>query len=189
MIYKKKTIKILEDIIFNTKWLLIPFYLILAMALAVYTYFDVKEFIEYIFRLGHIDKESAMLTFVELIDITMIANLGKMIITGSYNSFISKAHGVEGENVSSGMLKVKMATSLVGVTAIGLLSKSIDIHKVEWDTLYKLAFVHGVFLLSAIVLSVVDFLHLKSETYEVHESISHANGKQLQSEHGEKAGV
>lgn len=54
-----------------------PFYMILAMALAVYTYFDIKEFIEYIFRLGHIDKESAMLTFVELIDITMIANLAK----------------------------------------------------------------------------------------------------------------
>lgn len=77
MIYKKKAIKIIENIIFNTKWLLMPFYMILAMALAVYTYFDIKEFIEYIFRLGHIDKESAMLTFVELIDITMIANLAK----------------------------------------------------------------------------------------------------------------
>lgn len=109
-----------------------------------------------------------------------------MIITGSYNSFISKAHGVEGENVSSGMLKVKMATSLVGVTAIGLLSKSIDIYKVEWDVLYKLAFVHGVFLLSAIVLSVVDFLHLKSETYEVQESVHITNGQQLPNKHDEK---
>lgn len=163
--------KIIELVIFNTKWLLIPFYIVLALALGVYTYFDVKEFIEYLIRLPNINKEAAMLTFVELIDITMIANLGKMIIVGSYNSFISKSHGYEGENVSSGMLKVKMATSLVGVTAIGLLQKSIDIYAVEWDTLYKLAFVHGVFLLSAIVLSWVDYLHLKSETYEIPEGL------------------
>lgn len=165
-----KIVKIIEFLIFNTKWLLVPFYLVLALALTVYTYFDVKEFIDYVLKLKHIDKEAAMLTFIELIDITMIANLGKMIITGSYNSFISKSHGVHGENISSGMLKVKMATSLVGVTAIGLLSKSIDIYKVEWDTIYKLAFVHGVFLLSAIILSIVDFLHLKSETYELQKN-------------------
>jgi uncharacterized protein (TIGR00645 family) len=166
--------KIIENIIFNTKWLLIPFLLVLALALTVYTYFDVKEFIEYILRIRRLNKEAAMLTFVELIDITMIANLGKMIITGSYNSFVSKSHGVEGENVSSGMLKVKMATSLVGVTAIAMLQKSIDIYKVDWDTLYKLAFVHTVFLLSAIILAAVDYLHLKSTTYEhvIQENIS-----------------
>ena len=161
--------KIIETFIFSTKWLLIPFYIVLTLALVVYTYFDVKEFIDYILRLSHINKETAMVTFVELIDITMIANLGKMIITGSYNSFVDKTHGYEGENMSSGMLKVKMATSLVGVTAIGILQKSIDIFSVQWDTLYKLAFVHGIFLMSAVVLQVVDFLHEKSKTYESHE--------------------
>jgi len=103
-----------------------------------------------------------MLTFIELIDITMIANLGKMIITGSYNSFVSKDHGEQGENVSSGMLKVKMATSLVGVTGIGLLQKSIDVVSVNWDTLYKLGYVHIIFLFSAIILGLVDYLHEKT---------------------------
>ena len=182
--------KVIEIIIFNTKWLLIPFLLVLALALAVYTYFDIKEFIEYLLRIRRLNKESAMLTFVELIDITMIASLGKMIITGSYNSFVSKSHGVEGENISSGMLKVKMATSLVGVTAIALLQKSIDIYKVDWDTLYKLAFVHVIFLLSAIFLSVVDYLHLKSSMYEIHESSSNGISKQkLPNKHDEPKGV
>lgn len=159
--------KLVEKIIFASKWLLIPFYLVLIMALAVYTYFDVKEFVEYILHLSKITKENAMVTFVELIDITMIANLGKMIITGSYNSFVDKTHGQEGENVSSGMLKVKMATSLVGVTAIGLLQKSVaDIQHVPWDLLYKIVFIHVTFLVSAIVLSVVDYLHEKSAHHE-----------------------
>lgn len=165
MVNKINAKGILEDVIFGSKWLLIPFYLILVMALAVYTYFDIKEFIDYIEHLGKINKETAMVTFVELIDITMIANLGKMMITGSYNSFVSKEHGNDGENVSSGMLKVKMATSLVGVTAIGLLQKSMDTVNVSWDTLHKLILVHVTFLVSAIILSVVDYLHEKSEKF------------------------
>jgi len=162
--------KFIEGVIFNAKWLLIPFYIVLILTLGVYTYFDIKAFVDYMLNIKHIDKEGAMLTFIELIDITMIANLGKMIITGSYNSFVSKEHGEQGENVSSGMLKVKMATSLVGVTAIALLQKSIDIASVDWDTLYKLGYVHGIFLCSALVLEIVDFLHEKLEcTKEANE--------------------
>lgn len=154
--------KIIEIIIFQSKWLLIPFYLVLILALGIYTYFDVEAFVHYISELETIDKNGAMLTFIELIDIAMIANLGKMIITGSYNSFISKDHGYEGEDISSGMLKVKMATSLVGVTSIGILEKSINIDTVSWDILYKMAFVHVIFLLSSMVLEFVDYLHCKS---------------------------
>jgi uncharacterized membrane protein YqhA len=43
----------------------------------------------------------------------MIANLVKMIITGSYHSFVDKEHGFKGENANSGMLKVKISTSLI----------------------------------------------------------------------------
>lgn len=157
--------KFIEKIIFGSKWLLVPFYMVLILSLGIYTYFDIKEFGEYMFNLGHMDKEGAMLIFIQLIDITMIANLGKMIITGSYNSFISKEHGVEGENVSSGMLKVKMATSLVGVTGIGLLQKSIDINTIDWETLHKMVYIHGTFLVSALILELVDYLHCKTEKH------------------------
>lgn len=153
----------IEYVIFNSKWLLLPFYIVLILTLGVYTYFDVSAFVHYLTELHTISKDGAMLTFIELIDLTMIANLGKMIITGSYNSFISKSHGNDGENVSSGMLKVKMATSLVGITSINLLSRSVDVMKADWDTLYKLAFVHGIFLISALILEIVDYLHEKVE--------------------------
>ena len=155
--------KFIESLIFNSKWFLIPFYLVLIASLIVYTYFDITEFIHFVTHLKTIDKEAAMLTFIELIDMAMIANLGKMIITGSYNSFVDKGHGHSGENVSSGMLKVKMATSLVGITSIGILQKSVEIMKVDWDTLHKLIYVHSIFLISALVLAFVDYLHEKLE--------------------------
>lgn len=167
--------KFIESVIFGSKWLLLPFYLVLILTLAVYTYFDVQSFVEYLLHLNKMDKEGAMLTFIELIDIAMIANLGKMIITGSYNSFVSKTHGNDGENISSGMLKVKMATSLVGITSIGILQRSVKIQTAQWDELYKLAFVHGIFLISALILELVDYLHEKCELDK--ERIEHSSHK------------
>ena len=159
--------KILENIIFESRWLLVPFYLVLVLSLVVYCYFDVQSFIEYVYNIGTINKTTAMLTFIELIDFAMVGNLGKMIITGSYNSFVDKNHGRQNEHMSSGMLKVKMATSLVGITSIALLKTSVSITPdTPWDLLLKLSFVHGVFLLSSVVLQVVDYMHEKAEAFE-----------------------
>jgi len=71
--------KFIENLIFNSKWFLIPFYLVLIASLIVYTYFDITEFIHFVTHLKTIDKEAAMLTFIELIDMAMIANLGKIL--------------------------------------------------------------------------------------------------------------
>ena len=163
---KNKLITIIEFIIFNAKWLLIPFYFVLILSLVIYTYFDIVTFIEYLHNFNTINKDSAMLTFIELIDMVMISNLGKMIWTGSYNSFVSKDHGQKNENISSGTLKVKMATSLVGITSIGLLQRSVSMNTSSWDLLLKLAFVHGIFLMSALILEFVDYLHEKTELAE-----------------------
>ena len=75
----RKLITFVEYVIFGSKWLLLPFYIVLILSLGVYTYFDLYEFIDYIEKLGISNKDSAMLTFIELIDMAMIANLGKMI--------------------------------------------------------------------------------------------------------------
>ena len=55
--------KFIEILIFGSKWLLLPFYFVLILALIVYTYFDVDEFVEYIHGFKELDKEAAMLTF------------------------------------------------------------------------------------------------------------------------------
>lgn len=148
--------KLVEGIIFNSKWLLIPFYLKLFWTLIRLMY--------NFFTHGTLSNEELMTT-LEDVDIVMIANLVKMIITGSYNSFVDKSHGVEGEQVSSGALKVKMATSIMGVSSIHLLQTFIDASNVNMETIWKQIIIHGIFIIGAIVLATVDFLHCKSETH------------------------
>ncbi len=177
---KPPIVKFIETIIFGTRWLLLPFYFILIGALAIYMIVDIKEFIHYATSIGGLTKETATLTVIEMIDLAMIAALCKMIVTGGYNSFISKHHGYPDENIGSGLLKVKMATSLIGVTSISLLAKSIHIAvlkpgitPITWDDLYKLAVIHLLFLAGALVLSWVDYLHYKTE---IELEKNHLNG-------------
>lgn len=145
---------ILEKIIFSSKWLLIPFYLYLFWTLLYLMIHFVPD--------GHIGNETLMAT-LEAVDVVMIANLVKMIITGSYNSFVDKNHTESSEKVSSGLLKVKMATSVMGVSSIHLLQSFISAETLSWDTIWKQVLIHGVFIVGSAFLAWIDYLHCKSE--------------------------
>ena len=156
--------KLIENIIFSSRWLLIPFYLGLFITMLVYTYVYISEICHLISEVTYLTKDIVLLTTLELVDIVMIANLVKMIITGSYNSFVDKSHGISGENISSGMLKVKMSTSLIGVSSIHLLQTFINSANETWESLSKQLYIHGMFLIGALILSIIDYLHCKTET-------------------------
>lgn len=155
--------KKIENLIFGSKWLLVPFYFGLIIVMIIYTYVYSKEIIHLIAVSNEIDKEMAMLLILEIVDIVMIANLVRMIISGSYNSFVDKGHGNELEHVGSGALKVKMATSLIGISSIHLLQTFIHIGSHSWEELNKQLAIHAAFILGAFVLAIIDHLHTKDE--------------------------
>jgi uncharacterized protein (TIGR00645 family) len=154
---------LIERMLFGSKWLLVPFYFGLIIAQSVYLYWFCKDVWHLISTASSISKESGMLIVLELVDIVMIANLIKMIISGSYTSFITKDHDEKSEKSSSGLLKVKMASSLVGVSSIHLLQSFINAESLEWDIIIKQMWMHGAFLVGALVLMVIEYLHVKSE--------------------------
>lgn len=148
---------LVEKIIFNIKWLLIPAYLNLAWFLCELLF----NFIIY----RHVTNE-VLMSCLEAVDVVMIANLIVMIISGSYTSFISKTHSGETEKTSSGLLKVKMSTSILGVTTVHLLKTFIECSTsaaLNWDLIYKQTFIHVIFILGSLVLAFIDYLHCKTE--------------------------
>lgn len=147
--------KYIELFIFSSKWLLIPFYIKLFWTLLLLLYAFVLH--------GHISNEHLMAT-LEAVDVVMIANLVKMIITGSYNSFVSKSHDEDTEKVGSGLLKVKMATSIMGVSSIHMLQTFISAPTVDWDIVWKQVVIHGAFIIGAAFLAWIDYLHHKSDS-------------------------
>ena len=146
----------IEKIIFNIKWLLIPFYVKLVWIL-------IK--LLYSFYIGNVSTEVQLET-LGAIDIVMIANLVKMIISGSYNSFISKDHGYKNENNSSGILKVKIMTSLMSICAITLLKDFLEADKVNISIILIQLSIFTFFTISAWVLARIDYIHVKSTSLE-----------------------
>jgi len=157
----------IENIIFSSKWMLIPFYFGLFIVMFIYMKQYVFDIIE---MLGNknLNRDNVLMYALEMVDIVMIANLIKMIITGSYNSFVDKTHGKDGNNVSSGQLKVKMATSIAAVTGIHLLQEFIEIgiKPANWFQVGQQLAIHGIFLIGALVLAVIEYLHIKGEILE-----------------------
>ena len=155
----------IEEVIFNARWLLIPFYLGLILVLCLYEYAFAKQVLS-IFTLNSITTESMMLVVLEAVDVVMIANLVKMIISGSYNSFVSKSHGYQNENASSGMLKVKMSMSIIGVSSIHLLQSFVAAEHIPMEVITKQLMIHGAFIIGTLIIAIVEYLHVKGDAIE-----------------------
>lgn len=156
--------RLIVNVLFSSKWILTIFYFGLIVAQVLYSI----KFAEEIYHLCHafstITENGLMLIVLSLIDITMIAGLIKMIITGSYQSYIEKVSD-DGEKVSSSGLKVKLGSSLVGVSSIHLLQSFINAEAyTDRDLIVKASF-HLIFLLSTIGLAWVDYLHTKTKEH------------------------
>lgn len=159
--------KIIEFIVFRAKWILVAsiFKLILTLAIVVY-----KMCVE-----GDLSTHDIVKALQD-VDIVMLANLVKSIITGSYNSFIDKEHGYKEERVSSGILKVKMGSSLIGISSIYLLKVFLSVDKnTQWNMIWMLIAIHCTFLLSSLVLAIIEYLHCKSESDEKNHEHNKAN--------------
>lgn len=110
---------------------------------------------------GMNEKESLTenaLKSLELLDITMVANLVWLISAGSYYVFIDNHYpGTSGKkrprslaHVSSGLLKEKMAGSLIGVSSVHLLKIFLHLSTspevVEWSKMGALLAIHFIFI-------------------------------------------
>ncbi len=174
---------VMERIIFSSKYLLIPFYMGLFIVLLAYLKVYCLELYEMVFHIK-LSSENILLMSLEMVDVVMIANLIKMIITGSYTSFVNKDHSIKGERpASSGILKVKMATSLIGVSSIHLLKTFIEcsVHTKDWNTLWQQVVIHVSFLIGAFILAWIEYIHVKGEALEL--KTEHETGHEMVSGH------
>ena len=98
-----------------------------------------------------------------LIDVVMISNLLIMVIVGGYETFVSRMH-LEGHpdqpewlsHVNASVLKVKLATAIIGISSIHLLKTFINAANYDEKVLIWQTVIHFVFLLSALAIAMAD---------------------------------
>jgi uncharacterized protein (TIGR00645 family) len=162
MTHSKRTI---SSLIFLSRWLQAPLYFGLIVAQVVYVYHFMMELSHLVQRLTTIKETEIMLVVLGLIDVVMIANLLIMVIVGGYETFVSrlnlKGHPDEPEwlsHVNAGVLKVKLATALIGISSIHLLKTFIDTANQTDKTILWQVVIHMTFVISALLLAYIDRL-------------------------------
>lgn len=106
-----------------------------------------------------------MLVVLGLIDVVMISNLLIMVIVGGYETFVSRmdldGHPDQPEwlsHVNASVLKVKLATAIIGISSIHLLKTFINADNYTEKTLMWQTMIHVAFLLSAMAIAFTDRL-------------------------------
>jgi uncharacterized protein (TIGR00645 family) len=104
-----------------------------------------------------------MLVVLGLIDVVMISNLLIMVIVGGYETFVSRLN-LEGHpdqpewlsHVNASVLKVKLATAIIGISSIHLLKTFINAANYDNKTLIAQTGIHLTFLVSAMAIAATD---------------------------------
>ena len=169
-----------ESLIFASRWLQAPLYAGLIVAQCVYVYQFLVELWHLITvafgqaapeiaangahaAIATSASEAIMLSVLGLIDVVMIANLLIMVIIGGYETFVSRldleGHPDQPEwlnHVNAGVLKVKLATALIGISSIHLLKTFIEADRRPPEAMKWQVIIHLVFVLSAFALAWTD---------------------------------
>ena len=179
--------KFLSTILFGSRWLQVPLYLGLIVAQAVYVWYFWVELVHLVeAAFGHKEAAAAilknvtpagaetvtaapetlvMLVVLGLIDVVMISNLLIMVIVGGYETFVSRMN-LEGHpdqpewlsHVNASVLKVKLATAIIGISSIHLLKTFINAENYTDKVLLWQTAIHIAFLLSAMAIALTDRL-------------------------------
>jgi uncharacterized protein (TIGR00645 family) len=125
----------LEVLMFNSRWLLAPFYLGLVASVVLL----LVKFIQELFHVApHIfsgSESEIVLAILTLVDMSLVANLLLIIIFSGYENFVSKINTAGHEDRPDWMgkvdfsgLKLKLIGSIVAISGIELLKSFVNLN-------------------------------------------------------------
>ena len=150
-----------------SRWLQAPLYIGLIVAQGVYVWQFWLELVHLIGMMADktMNETAIMLVVLGLIDVVMISNLLVMVIVGGWETFVSRLelenHPDQPEwlsHVNAGVLKVKLATAIIGISSIHLLKTFINAASYDEKTLLWQTLIHVTFVLSAVAIAYTEKL-------------------------------
>ena len=137
----------------------------------------VKTVQEFLYEITHIFEMSVndLLIFVlHIVDLALVANLVLILIMSSYSSFVSRIEVAENSidtpkflgKVSFKDLKLKVISSIIAISSIGLLEAFVDTSKKDASEIYLMIYIHAIFIVSGLLLALMDYFSIKSESEE-----------------------
>src|ERR1700744_1910023 len=118
----------MESVLFNSRWLMAPFYLGLVVCLAVMLFKFFKKLWEFILIAPSANEGDIILGALSLIDVSLVGNLILIVVFSGYENFVSRIDPGDHPDWPEWMTKVdfaglkqKMLASIVRICAIQVL--------------------------------------------------------------------
>jgi uncharacterized protein (TIGR00645 family) len=173
---------LLEALIFNSRWLLAPFYLGLVIGIGLLLVKFGQELFHTIPNIMTATESEVVLAVLALVDLSLVANLLLIVIFSGYENFVSKINTSGHEDrpewmgqVDFSSLKIKVIASIVAISAIELLKGFVnlgvllksggDIPAIWSEADQALAWkvgIHAVLVISGVLFAYMDSLSEKT---------------------------
>jgi uncharacterized protein (TIGR00645 family) len=160
--------------LFASRWLMAPMYLGLVVSLAMLTVVFMKELFYYLPKIFVMSADQGILAVLTLIDLSLAANLLLIVLFSGYENFVSKLDIPDTRDRPDWMgkvdfsgLKMKLIASIVAISGIHLLKVFMSLGKpstyaVDESTLYWMVVIHLTFVVSGVLLALMDWLSARS---------------------------
>ncbi|MBQ0718930.1 MAG: TIGR00645 family protein [Gammaproteobacteria bacterium] len=154
-----------EQLMFVSRWLLVPLYvgLIASVLLLIYKFYG--ELAHLFLHVATLSESQIVVGLLTLIDLSLIANLLFIITFSGYESFVSKIDVSDHEDkpdwmgkVSFGALKIKVIGSIVAISAIELLKIFMDMDAYTETQIMWKVIIHLTFVASGVLFALMDRL-------------------------------
>jgi uncharacterized protein (TIGR00645 family) len=164
IVYKLNKIEtFVEQVIYASRWLLVPVFLGLVVALAGYSVVFCYQAIKFIFVLFTYEKNDLLLAVLTFVDKVLVSGLIVMVLIGGYENSVGKLNVPAHKNrlswlgkVGSSSLKIKLSTSIVSISSIHLLKMFLDVNKYSFAELAWTTGIHVVMVVTSILLAYMD---------------------------------
>jgi uncharacterized protein (TIGR00645 family) len=157
--------RIIERVLFSSRWLLVPLYFGLAILLIAFSVHLVRELIAVALNALSGRDVDLIVATLTLLDLTLVAGLVVMVMLSGYENFVSKLGIAEAEEsvawlgkLDAGSLKTKVMVSIVTISAVELLKVFMDVGDYPDDKVLWMVVLHLTFVASAVALAVLDRL-------------------------------
>ena len=158
----------IENLIMAARWVLVVFYGGLGLALFVYAFSFILKFIDVTTHVFDYGEDEMILAMLTLIDAALVASLLVMVMISSYENYVSRFENAANElswlgKLDAGSLKIKVASSIVAISSIHLLQIFLNLSKYTNDQIMWATILHITFVVSALLLAVVDRISSKTK--------------------------
>jgi uncharacterized protein (TIGR00645 family) len=156
---------LVEKTLFASRWLLCPLYIGLGFLLLLFTIHFFRELVDITIHAFSVSEQDLVVEAMTLIDLALAGGLIVMIMLSGYENYISKLDVADAEKsiswlgkLDTGTLKLKVSATIVTISAVQLLKAYLEINAIANDKLLWLVVIHLTFVVSAVLLTVMDRL-------------------------------